>query len=469
MRRSRLSHTIAVLSALVLASVAPVLASGVWSLGVGTEAIQDGEYARAATALETAARNLPWRPQLWEMAGLAAYEADDYGAAARNLQKARAQGALSPTGWQVLGSSLWAVGYPAPAIANWLAGTAQFPDEPELWDRLAGAYHAVGDFNAEQAALFRRVSTEDDAAARYRLALLLMTSEPKAAASALDAATALNPSVAPVAEALKVAIAGAAEAQDAATGMVVIGRSLGAVEEWLLAARAFREATALDPSNAEARAWLGEARQHLGEDGRADLDAALALDRNSSVVHTLLGLYWRRQGSLGVALAEYFRAAQLEPQNAGVQALLGEAQVASGNLGAALDAYQNAVELAPGEATYWRLLALFCADNQVQVLDVGVAAGRKAVELAPQDPQARDALGWAYAQAGYLMQAEAELRRALNEDPNFGAAHVHLGTTYMRWGQNELAREHWTEAVRLDSNSAAGRTAADLLHTYFPE
>ena len=50
--------------------------------------------------------------------------------------------------------------------------------------------------------------------------------------------------------------------------LVVIGRSLGLVEEWALAARAFNEAVQADDSNAEARAWLGEARQHIDEDGR---------------------------------------------------------------------------------------------------------------------------------------------------------------------------------------------------------
>ena len=94
--------------------------------------------------------------------------------------------------------------------------------------------------------------------------------------------------------------------------------------------------------------------------------------------------------------------------------MLGEAYAASGDLVAALEAYEDAVELAPQESTYWRLLALFSAENEVQVLDVGVAAGLKAVELAPRDPQALDALGWAYAQAGYLIKAEEALLRALD-------------------------------------------------------
>ncbi len=114
---------------------------------------------------------------------------------------------------------------------------------------------------------------------------------------------------------------------------MVIGRSLGLVEEWALAARAFNEAVRNDGANGEARAWLGEARQHIDENGREDLDAALKLAPNSSVVHTLRGLYWRRNGDVGMSLAEYSRAAQLEPQNAGLQSLLGEAYASRGRSG----------------------------------------------------------------------------------------------------------------------------------------
>jgi len=172
---------------------------------------------------------------------------------------------------------------------------------------------------------------------------------------------------------------------------------------------------------------------------------------------------------MGLSIVEYSRAAQLEPQNAALQSLAGEAYAASGDLVSALGAYQNAVELAPSESTYWRLLARFCADNEVQVLDVGIAAGLKAVELAPKDPQALDALGWAYAQAGYLFKAEESLLQALDRNPDFPLAHLHLGLTYLRWGQNQLALEHWTKAVQLDAGGATGTTASELLQSYFPQ
>jgi tetratricopeptide (TPR) repeat protein len=125
--------------------------------------------------------------------------------------------------------------------------------------------------------------------------------------------------------------------------------------------------------------------------------------------------------------------------------------------------------MSPSDSTYWRLLALFCADHDVQVLDVGVAAGLKAVEFAPTDARALDALGWAYAQAGYLLKAEQSLLKALEEQPDFASAHLHLGLTYMRWGQNNLALEHWNSAAQIDGSGPTGEHATQLLDTYFPQ
>ncbi|HEY5982665.1 MAG TPA: tetratricopeptide repeat protein [Anaerolineales bacterium] len=461
--------TLGVLAALVAAIAAPYFGSGLWSLRMGVSAIRRGDYLAAAPALESAARKLVWRPELWESAGTAAYSAGEYGNAARLLSVASRRGGLSASGWEVIGSSMWEMGYPTAALAAWEDGSNHYPRATGLLDRLAAGYHELGDYEAEKRALTRRLKSEESAESRYRLGLLLMLSDPPAARIHLDAAARLDPDVRPASSTLNAAIAAAAAQTDKAASLVVIGRSLGLVEEWNLAARAFSLAVEADRSNPEAHAWLGEARQHIDQDGKAELDAALSLGHNNSVAHTLAGLYWRRQGNLGLSLAEYSRAAQLEPQSAALQSLLGEAYAASGDLVSAIEAYQAAVDLAPSESSYWRLLAQFCANYEVQVLDLGVAAGLKAVELAPRDPQALDALGWAYAQAGYLSKAEKSLLAAVKEEPDFALSHLHLGLTYMRWGQNDLALQQLSMAAELDANGTVGQSARDLLRTYFPQ
>lgn len=469
MKNATLWRTLGILALLISAVAAPPMVSGARQLGRGTAAIRSGDHLQAASSLEAAARLLPWRTDLWEMAGQAAYAGGDVLHALELLQTAQGRNSLSVAGWDVMGSCLWALGQEGSALNTWQEGAALYPAEPALLDRLAGAYHQLGDLESEQAALTQRLTLGADAATYYRLGLILMLSDGEGARTAFDAAVRLNPDVRPAARTLTAALGTSGDEGNPSLRMVKIGRSLGLVEEWALASRAFTLAVEADGQNAEALAWRGEALQHLGEDGRPDLDAALSRSRTSSVVHTLRGLYWRRQGNLAMSLAEYARASALEPRNAALQSLVGEAYVANGDLVAALAAYQAAVELAPAESTYWRLLALFCADNTVQVLDVGVAAGQKAVELAPSDPQAHDALGWAYAQAGYLNKAEESLLKAVEANPGFAAAHLHLGLTYMRWGQNDKAYEHLSLAMQIDGDGAVGQYAQQLLSTYYPQ
>ena len=98
---------------------------------------------------------------------------------------------------------------------------------------------------------------------------------------------------------------------DEASRLVIIGRGLGWWTSGRWQRQAYRQAVAADGENAEAWAWLGEAEQQLGQDGRAELDQALSLDRKNPIVRSLRGLYWMRQGRPVQALSEYKLAASL--------------------------------------------------------------------------------------------------------------------------------------------------------------
>jgi Flp pilus assembly protein TadD len=195
---------------------------------------------------------------------------------------------------------------------------------------------------------------------------------------------------------------------------------------------------------------------------------ALRLDPGDPVVNGLSGLGWKRQGKYGQALADYLQAARLEPQNAEWQAALGELQGLNGNLLAGLDAYQKATELAPDQAVYWRLLATFCADNAIQIDQVGLPAAKKAASLAPNDPAVLDALGWSYTQAGLLFNAEQNLQKAVKLNPRMALAHLHLAEMYLRKGDPESARAELHIATELDADGPVGSLASKLLKQYFP-
>jgi tetratricopeptide (TPR) repeat protein len=250
--------------------------------------------------------------------------------------------------------------------------------------------------------------------------------------------------------------------------MLTIGRALGLVQEWDLAIAVFENAVTLNAENAEAWAWLGEAKQHLGQGGSVELDRAVALDHTSVTVRALRGMYWSRQGKYSQMLAEYLLAAEFDPTNPTWQASIADAYFKRGDIISALTAYQHATELAPQDATYWRLLAVFCADNGVRVEDIGLPAAQKAVELAPDDPYALDVLGWSYLSSGRYANAEQTLSDVTARFPNHLPAHIHLAMAFLAQGNRSGALTELNYVRDADANGADGAFAVQLLKKYFP-
>jgi tetratricopeptide (TPR) repeat protein len=247
------------------------------------------------------------------------------------------------------------------------------------------------------------------------------------------------------------------------------------VKEWGLAIAAFEKAITLDKENAEAWAWLGEAKQQVsarsglkGESGLFELDKAVLLDHTSVVVRGLRALYWSRNQKYSQMRAEYSLAARYEPTNPAWQAGIGDAYAKLGDLISALAAYQYATELAPNESTYWSLLAVFCADNGVYLENVGLPAAQKAVEISPDDPSALDALGQVYLASGRSANAEQILLDTVKRFPDYLSAHIHLAVTHLAQGNRAAAFDKLTYVQSADPNGASGEIAGRLLKQYFP-
>ncbi|MEW5905493.1 MAG: tetratricopeptide repeat protein [Elusimicrobiota bacterium] len=248
----------------------------------------------------------------------------------------------------------------------------------------------------------------------------------------------------------------------------VSGRALAFLGAWDLAAEAFRRAVEADANYAEAWAWLGEARQQTGQDGRPQLARALLLNPQSASVQVLDGLYWLRQGDPEQAMAAYERAAALEPENAAWQTALGEAAAASGDLAAAIQYHRRAVELAPDDPAAWRALALFCLENSTDVENTGLVAARHLLELAPDDWLTYDIAGRVAVILVAYAEAEAHLTKAIELAPQEAASHYHLALAYLESGQAVLAYDKLQDTLGLDPDGPYGWQAQRLLEQYFP-
>ena len=450
-----------VLLLLIVTVLAPVVTSGYFELEQASNAASHWEMAEHYL---NAARRIPWRSDLYELAGHAYYHAKEYALADIAYQTAFERDGLSAQGWVAWGDVHYLNADSERASEIWEQALEQETVSDQLYSRLSQMYEESVEYPKAAAYLQNYVSAhQEDASGHYRLGLLLTLSDPNKALSELIGAAQLDPQLDPAVQTLRTALNLASLNESASEKSVIIGRGLGLVGEWPLARAAFQEAVHADAKNAEAWAWLGEANQHMEMDGTKELDQALQLNPKSPAVRGLRGLHFQRAGNFREALAEFQSAAKLEPDNPAWQVSIGEAHAKLGDLIRALEAYQTATALAADDPGYWRLLAIFCAQNNIHIKDIGIPAAQKAVILAPEDTPSLEILGWLLLLDARNEEAERMLTRALELDPGNASVHVHLGMLYLQKNDRASAYDHLIQARDL------GNTEAEiLLKQYFP-
>jgi tetratricopeptide (TPR) repeat protein len=455
------SRVIAILLLLLLAILLPIALDGYTEIG---NALKADAYTEKAEHYLNAARKLPWRADLYELAGHAYFHEGDYATAEVMYRRANERNALSPEGWAAWGDVRFLNDDANGAIEVWTQGLEQTDFLPGLYQRLSYAMETQGDFPRAVEYLQSYLARQPgDASAHYQLGLMLTLTNPSAASRELLTASQLDPRFDPPAQTLRATLNLAQLQESPSEQFVVIGSGLGLVEEWVFARHAFDSAVQANESNAEAWAWLGEADQHTGSDGSEALDRALELNPNSPIVRGLRGLYFERIGNSSQALAEYLAAASLDPQNPQRYFSLGYAYAMNGDLIRALETMEFATTLAPDDAQTWRALAEFCGQYGIHLNDIAIPAAQRAVALEPDNSASEDTLGWVWYLNGDMASAERHLHKALELDDQNASAHLHLGMVYLQTNDRARAFQELSLARDLGNEQASA-----ILMQYFP-
>jgi tetratricopeptide (TPR) repeat protein len=435
---------------------------GAWELARTAEGT--GQPGLEAAQLRKVLELEPWRRELWEQIGKKELAAGNLNAAIIALQTAERENALSADGRQSLGDAYFQSKDTASAVRIWRSLKTV-----EGYDRAERAQRAAGDLAGTLETL--QMWSRDDprnGAVRYQLGLLMLASQPDKALPELLEAGRLDPKLSPKVEILRRSIGVAGQADNLAYQKLIIGRALGNLDEWDLALGVFQDAARISPEYAEAWAFIGEAKQHLQQDGLADLEKAARINPKSVVVQALYSVYWRRQGDLKQALEVLRQVMAAEPDQAVWQVEVGTTVAASGDLIKALPYYQKAVQMEPGNPAWWEALAHFSVDYMVDLEHIGLPAARQALELSPNDPALLDLMGQVFFKLNDLASAERFLQRALQVDSTLADAHLHLGQVYLQGEHPGQAFESLSTASRLGGKTEAGSMARRLLTQYFP-
>jgi cytochrome c-type biogenesis protein CcmH/NrfG len=151
-----------------------------------------------------------------------------------------------------------------------------------------------------------------------------------------------------------------------------------------------------------------------------------------------------------------------------LQAQLGSTLALSGNLEAALRAYRRGVELAPSQAEPWRLLAGFCVLHEYLLREEGLPAARRAAALDPGDPANPDMLGQVLLLLEDFSTAQRFFETAVDLDPGYALARVHLGLVYALQGDTQRAYRAWKAVSAAAPGTPAAEQAERLIKNYFP-
>jgi tetratricopeptide (TPR) repeat protein len=427
------------------------------------------QYLEEARWLEEAAHWQPWRDSLWESVGAAAEQAGQWNQVISAYQRVHQSGKISKEGEFSLGEAYRQLGKTSEALDIWKELLQKENPPLKTYSALFSLQTARNDLVGGQETLrLWMARVPNNAEASFQLALLKLLDKPSDARSLLQQAILWDAGWGAKAQIIQKHIRNLSENTPPGFQNVIIGRAFASVGNWQLARIAFDRAVQSDAQYAEAWAFLGEADQQVGEDGKTELDRAVELNPKSAIVNGLTALYWRRLGHPERAIPYLYTAAEAEPDTAAWEAEIGNALADMGDLEMALDHYRRATKLEPENSLYWQLLAQYCMINQVYLREIGLPAARQAYTLEPSSAPILDLYGWILYRLEDSVGAERFLQRSQIIDPVYSASYLHLGQIYLEMGHMDKAYLQLRRASELTRpDDEVGKLVQRLLKRYF--
>jgi Flp pilus assembly protein TadD len=161
-----------------------------------------------------------------------------------------------------------------------------------------------------------------------------------------------------------------------------------------------------------------------------------------------LGVALALQGFPQAAVDQYYRALEIQPDNANAHHNLAVALAAQGNLREAISHYGRTLELEPSRADAHHNLGIALMANGEP--EQAIRHYRQALERAPERPGVHHALAIALAFQHRTKDAIEHYRRALEQEPRDADAHHNLAVALAAEGELAEAVQHYREALALD-------------------
>jgi tetratricopeptide (TPR) repeat protein len=245
--------------------------------------------------------------------------------------------------------------------------------------------------------------------------------------------------------------------------LAALSQSFNAQKRPTLGIDRVKEYAAAQPKSAAAQQLLGLVLLADGKqpEARAAFAAARAADSNYTQADLALAQVDATERKWEAARDDLTRVLAKEPANATALGWLGDIEAINGESKAAIEHYRKAVDVNPNDARALNNLA-FLVSEEMKQHEQALKYAERAVELAPDNPEYADTLGWVLYQKGLYDTAIRHLKRAAAANQN-ALPHYHLAMAYAKAGQAENAQSTLRAALKLNANLPEARAAVALV------
>ncbi|MBN1230913.1 MAG: tetratricopeptide repeat protein [Anaerolineales bacterium] len=452
----------------MLLGISPISSSITREVFSLSEGLQEADWQKTADGMVFFASIEKRFSGYWEKAGEAYLLGGDGEKALAAYSSGQELRALSKSGyvqWVELSLMDFTDSEKVPFLLNTIRA---YPDVPGYYLRLSDLYRESGDFPSELESLSDYlVLAPDDIEAAYRQGLLLSVYNPEKAIDVLYDVSINSPAHQVVAGALRRSIQQALAFEDVAYQYTLIGQELGSLGEWQLSKACFSLAVEANKEYAEARAYLGEAKYQLGEDGGEDILAALLVDPTSFSANLFMGLHQKRAGNYASAL-RYFKIAQKIQPDIMILALnIAETTGLGGDLEGGIALYKKIIDETPS-STAEKAYVSFLINTQVNLEEEALPVIQTMLETTPLDDEVWILQGQLYALLDKKDESMVSYLRAVEINPENATAFFQLGILYLSLNQQESARQAFETVLELSPNTVLGDEAEYIIKEYLP-
>ena len=213
-----------------------------------------------------------------------------------------------------------------------------------------------------------------------------------------------------------------------------------------LAARGSAARAKTEPTTVGGRASSPEGRRRA----RELAGAALALARDSSDAHMLLGDLWIDEEQPEAADAEFLLALAGDPNSVAVRTKVAEALRLQGKFDESVVDLRAAIRIDPTFAPAHSDLGMILREQKN--IPEAVAAYREAIRLDPRSTDAHNGLAITYAGSGRLEDARAEFQAIVEIDPESTIGYYNLATALANLDRDVEAAAALREVIRINPN-----------------